>query len=38
VTLNAEARPYVAVVECPIAYACADAGSLGSSVLDRDCG
>ena len=28
VTLNAESRPYVAVVECPIAYACADASSL----------
>ena len=22
VTLNAEARPYVAIIECPIAYAC----------------
>lgn len=22
VTLNAESRPYVAIVECPIAYAC----------------
>jgi len=25
VTLNAETRPYVAIVECPIAYECADA-------------
>jgi hypothetical protein len=24
VTLNTEARPYVAIVECPIAYACTD--------------
>jgi hypothetical protein len=24
VTLNAESRPYVAIVECPIAYECAD--------------
>jgi hypothetical protein len=38
VTVNAESRPYVAVVECPIAYACADAGSLALSTLDRDCG
>jgi hypothetical protein len=38
VTLNAESRPYVAVVECPIAYACADAGALGLTALDRDCG
>ena len=38
VTLNAESRPYVAVVECPIAYACADAGSLSLTALNRDCG
>ena len=38
VTLNAESRPYVAVVECPIAYACADAGSLSLSADERDCG
>jgi hypothetical protein len=24
VTLNSEARPYVAIIECPIAFACAD--------------
>jgi hypothetical protein len=24
VTLNSEARPYVAIVECPIAYECVD--------------
>jgi len=24
VTLNAESRPYVAIVECPIGYACAE--------------
>ena len=38
VTINAESRPYVAVVECPIAYACAEAGSLALTTLDRDCG
>jgi len=38
VTLNAESRPYVAVVECPIAYACADAGSLSLTANERDCG
>ena len=38
VTLNAESRPYVAVVECPIAYACADAGSLSLTADERDCG
>jgi len=38
VTLNAESRPYVAVVECPIAYSCADAGSLSLSADERDCG
>jgi hypothetical protein len=33
VTLNAESRPYVAIVECPIAYAClADEASLRSSA------
>jgi hypothetical protein len=25
VTLNAESRPYVAIIECPIAFVCADA-------------
>jgi hypothetical protein len=38
VTLNAESRPYVAIVECPIAYTCADASALSLDVLDRDCG
>jgi hypothetical protein len=38
VTLNAESRPYVAVVECPIAYACAELASLGLTAQDRDCG
>jgi hypothetical protein len=28
VTLNAEARPYVAIVECPIAYSCAEGAGL----------
>lgn len=33
VTLNAESRPYVAIVECPIAYACvAEEASLKSSA------
>jgi hypothetical protein len=38
VTLNAEQRPYVAIVECPIAYACADASELALDTLGRDCG
>ena len=40
VTLNAEARPYVAIIECPIAYACADEDerTLPATALDRDCG
>jgi hypothetical protein len=38
VTLNAESRPYVAIVECPIAYACAEAGERSLDALDRDCG
>jgi hypothetical protein len=40
VTLNAEARPYVAIIECPIAYACADENelTLPATALDRDCG
>jgi len=38
VTVNAEARPYVAIVECPIAYACAEAGARSLDALDRDCG
>jgi hypothetical protein len=38
VTLNSESRPYVAIVECPIAYACAEAGEQLLGVLDRDCG
>lgn len=36
VTLNAESRPYVAVIECPIAYAPAEAHSL--AIDERDCG
>jgi hypothetical protein len=36
VTLNAESRPYVALVECPIAYSCAAEGAL--AVLERDAG
>lgn len=33
VTLNAQTRPYVAIVECPIAYACvADAERTASSA------
>jgi hypothetical protein len=40
VTLNAEARPYVAIIECPIAYACADENARTelATVLDRDVG
>ncbi len=38
VTLNAESRPYVAVVECPIAYACSDAGARSLTAEERDCG
>ena len=30
VTLNSEARPYVAIVECPIAYECVDAHEMTS--------
>lgn len=38
VTLNAETRPYVAIVECPIAYAPAEAGAELLPALERDCG
>ena len=38
VTLNAEARPYVAIVECPIAYAPAEAGAGLLEEDERDCG
>lgn len=40
VTLNAESRPYVAIVECPIAYTFADPSerTLPATALDRDCG
>jgi hypothetical protein len=38
VTLNAESRPYVAVVVCPIAYTCADASSMALALIERDCG
>ena len=36
VTLNSESRPYVALVECPIAYTCASESAL--AVLERDAG
>jgi hypothetical protein len=38
VTLNAEARPYVAIVECPIAYAPAEASQALVDDEERDCG
>jgi hypothetical protein len=38
VTVNAETRPYVAIVECPIAYSCAEPGELAVWARDRDCG
>jgi len=40
VTLNAESRPYVAIVECPIAYSFADPNENTqlATLLDRDCG
>lgn len=38
VTLNAESRPYVAIVECPIAYSCADVSARDVDVAERDCG
>lgn len=38
VTLNAEARPYVAIVECPIAYAPAEASESLLTHDERDCG
>ena len=38
VTLNAESRPYVAIVECPIAYTCAEAGAEALTTEERDCG
>ena len=38
VTLNAEARPYVAIVECPIAYAPAHESSALLAEDERDCG
>lgn len=38
VTVNAESRPYVAIVECPIAYTCAEAGARHVDALDLDCG
>jgi hypothetical protein len=36
VTLNAEARPYVAIIECPIAYVNADEQL--RTARERDCG
>jgi hypothetical protein len=38
VTLNAESRPYVAIVECPIAYTCAEAGALALTTPEREVG
>jgi hypothetical protein len=32
VTLNAADRPYVAIVECPVAYECVDEDVLGSAT------
>jgi hypothetical protein len=32
VTLNAEARPYIAVIECPIAYSCVSEGARAHST------
>lgn len=32
VTLNAAHRPYVAIIECPIAYECVDEEALGGSA------
>jgi hypothetical protein len=29
VTLNAESRPYIAIIECPIAFECTEADELG---------
>ncbi len=36
VTINAEARPYVAIVECPVAYTFAEPKS--GALDERDCG
>ena len=36
--LNAEARPYVAIVECPIAYACTEASAGLLAEPERDVG
>jgi hypothetical protein len=38
VTLNAESRPYVAVVECPIAYGFAEPGEGEMPATAQDCG
>jgi hypothetical protein len=38
VTINAEARPYVAIVECPVAYTFAEPISGAIDDRDRDCG
>jgi hypothetical protein len=32
VTLNAESRPYVAIIECPIAFVCTDASERVSAA------
>lgn len=36
VTINAEARPYVAIVECPVAYTFAE--PISGALDERDCG
>ena len=38
VTINAEARPYVAIVECPVAYTFAEPISGALDDRERDCG
>jgi hypothetical protein len=38
VTVNAEARPYVAIVECPIAYSVAEAGAIELEDSELECG
>jgi hypothetical protein len=38
VTINAEARPYVAIIECPVAYTFAEPISGAIDDRERDCG
>lgn len=38
VTINAEARPYVAIVECPVAYTFSEPISGALDDQERDCG